>query len=144
MFPNLFRRIAIVVLVALSLSLSAYNVFGLLRSPGTQPAKQDEVSNWESRMQPIKHKLPPGTTYVGYLADEDLRPVWAPTNDELVEFDLTRYSLIPIVVQHGVKYPWIIGNFSAKNFDGWLTHAIGAHTIDDLGSGIYLIHRAAK
>jgi len=140
MLPNLFRRIAIVVLVVLSLSLSAYNAFGL----ATQPAGRDYVSMWESRLQPIKRKLPAGTTYVGYVADEDLRPVWSPTNGELVEFDLTRYTLIPVVVQHGIKLPWIIGNFSAKNFDHWLTHVLGAHTLDDLGSGIYLIHRAEK
>lgn len=144
MFPIVFRRISVIMLVVVSLSFSAYNIFSLFQNGNFQSKATDYVSNWERRMQPVKRKLPAGTANVGYVADEDLRTVWAPTNGEMVEFDLTRYALIPLVVQHGVKYPWIIGNFSSKNFENWLTSSIGAYQIEDLGSGIYLIHRAAK
>ncbi len=136
MFPIVIRRIAVIVFVALSLWLSATTLLMGCRVRRVQ----DDPSNWENRLQAVKQKLPAGTQYVGYIADETLRGQ-APTNGELVEFDLTKYALSPVIVHRGVKYPWIIGNFSARNFDGWLKSLIGAYEIQDLGSGIYLIHR---
>ncbi len=141
MFPIAFRRVAVVLLVIISLSLSVYNLFNLLQ---TQPKVTDDVSNWESRIQPVKQKLPAGIDYLSYLDDSNLREVRSQTKGELVEFYLTQYALSPIIVRRGVKYPWIIGNFSSKNFTGWLKSSIGAYQIEDLGSGIYLIHRAAQ
>jgi len=133
-----------ILLIALGLSLSAINLFNLIQDRNSQPGKQDDVSNWESRLQPIKQKLPPGTNYIGYVADENLRAVWSPADGEIVEFYLTQYALSPVVVRRGVKYSWILGNFSSKDFGSWLAHSIGAYEIEDLGSGIYLIHRVAK
>ena len=120
--------------------LSATNLFNLIQNRNTAP---DDVSKWESRLQPLKEKLPAAATEIGYLADEDLRN-GLPTNGELVELYLTQYTLSPVIVRRGSDYAWIIGNFSAKNFAGWLKTTIGAYEIQDLGSGIYLIHRAKQ
>lgn len=144
MFPIAFRRVSVLLLIALSLSLSVYNIFGLIKSWDSQSVVKDYVSGWESRLQSAKQRIPRGTEYVGYIADEDLREVWSPTNGELVEFDLTKYALIPIIVRHGVEYSWVIGNFSSKHFASWLRSSIGTYEIEDLGSGIYLIHRALR
>ena len=73
MFPLVIRRIAVIVFVALSLWLSATNLFNGLQS---RRSGQDDPSNWENRLQAVKQKLPAGTQYVGYIAElwAHLRP----------------------------------------------------------------------
>lgn len=131
-------------LIILCLSLNIYNLFGLIKKWDFKSVSRDYVSSWDNHLQLLKQKLPPDTQYVGYVADENLQGIRSPTTHELFDFDLTEYALIPIIVRRGLNYPWIIGNFSSKNFEGWLRNSIGTYDIEDMGSGIYIIHRVQR
>ena len=141
MFLLKIRRITIIAFVALSILLSATNLFNLIQNRKTAP---DDISKWESHLQPVKQKIPANITTLGYLADEDLHQ-GAITNGEVVEFFLTQYTLSPLIIRRGSQYSaWIIGNFSNKDFESWLKTVVGAYVMEDMGFGIYLIHRVKK
>ena len=154
------RRGPVVLLVALSLLFSAYNLFVLIEKQDPRAAEKNEVSIWENRLHPLKQELPAGVDTLGYLAEWDLPshqlppgierkgymtewdlPVQYRQIDQLNEFRLTKYVLAPVVVDRGFDTPWIIGNFSSAKFKNWLQDTIGNYEITDVGGGIYLIHR---
>jgi hypothetical protein len=155
------RRAAVILLVVLSLSFSAYNLFSLVKHWDSQAAEKNEVSIWENRLHPLKQELPPGTENVGYLAEWDIdnqqqfpagtgyETIWDLPNeqgksDQINEFRFTKYVLAPVIVNRGFDYQWIIGNFSKRKFEKWLQKMIGNYEIKDIGGGIYLIHRLQK
>jgi hypothetical protein len=141
------RRASFVLLIALSLLFSAYNLFRLFQSWNPQAEEKNEVSIWENRLKPIKEKLPPNTRYVGYIAEWDVPGMPYGKTDQSHEFNLTKYTLAPVIVHRGVEYPWLIGNFgnlSSKKVELWLSDSIGGYEIENIGGGIYLIHRVEK
>ena len=66
------RRGPVVLLVALSLLFSAYNLFVLIEKQDPRAAEKNEVSIWENRLHPLKQELPAGVDTLGYLAEWDL------------------------------------------------------------------------
>ncbi len=157
------RRVSVIALVTISLSFSAYRLFTLAQRWNPQAAEKNEVSVWENRLNSIKHELPADVDHVGYLAEWDFPEQQLPPGiertgyttewdlpaqyrqpDTLNEFRLTKYVLAPIIVDRGIDYPWIIGNFSAYKFKPWLKDTVGNYEIKEIGGGIYLIHRIQK
>jgi len=144
MVLNLIRRISVIALVGLCLYFGTQRLFG----PGwannneAQLAAMNEVSIWENRFDTVRHSLPAGVDRVGYISDADL-PNAVVSADQTNEFRLTRYVMAPVVVNMGVDYPWIIGNFSSNTgFKPWLTSKIGSsYKIESFSGGIYLIHK---
>jgi hypothetical protein len=97
-------------------------------------------------MQKVAAALPPHVHIVGYLEGADLNSSIA--GPEQAEFYLTQYGLAPTVVQPGPDYEWIVGNFGnvlrAADIRSALDRKFGTYTIQDLGFGIYLIHRPLR
>lgn len=139
-----FRQITLILLVFISLSFSAYDLFGSIRNFDPSRVGKDEVSSWENRLHPIKQELPVGTLTVGYLGEWDLPGGQSGLTDQLHEFNLTIYALAPVIVRRGGNYVWIVGNFGTKAFEPWLQGVIGKHVTQDIGGGIYLIHKVQK
>ena len=138
------RQVALVLLVGFCLLFSTYNLMGLLHTWNPALAGKDEISSWENRLHPLKQKLPPGTAYVGYLGEWDLPGVQYSMTDQLHEFNLTIYALAPVIVRRGSNYAWIVGDFGSREFEPWLRNSIGNYKIEDIGGGIYLIHKVKK
>lgn len=147
MFFVFFRRLLVIVLVAISLTFGVYHSFLLFQIWDPQAGVKDEVSVWENRMQPIKGNLPPAVTTVGYLAEWDMPGVVYGKTDQFHEFNLTVYSLAPLIVRRGAEAEWIVGNFGSqptKKIEAWLNTLLGSYKLEALGSGIYLIHRVKQ
>lgn len=143
----MIRRISFILLITLSLVFSAYQTLALYRSWNPLAAEKNEVSLWENRLQPLKAKLPPDVTQVGYLAEWDIPGAVYGHTDQFHEFNLTVYTLAPLIVRRGADSAWIVGNFgtlSAKKFEPWLKTAVGSYTLQEISGGIYLIHRVEE
>lgn len=141
------RRISFLLMIALCLIFSAYQSFVLYRHFRPSAAETNEVSAWENRLQPLKAKVPSDTMQVGYLAEWDIPGAVYGQTDQFHEFNLTVYSLAPLIVRRGAQSNWIVGNFgtlSPKKFEPWLRVAVGSYTLQEISGGIYLIHRAEK
>ena len=94
----------------------------------------DDVSRWESRIAPIKAKIPPGVSRVGYVSEDP----------EGNEFILTQYALIPLVLKKGQDPEWMIGNdanHSGKKILRLLDGDTSEYDLESFGFGLYLIHR---
>ena len=138
------RRASLILLLVISLSFSAYSLFGMARSWNSSLIGRDEVSNWENRFHPLKQQLPVGIEQVGYLSERDMPTGHFSGTDQSHEFNLTIYAMAPVIVRRGANSEWIIGNFGTRKFEAWLQGAIGAHETENIGGGIYLIHRVNK
>jgi hypothetical protein len=93
--------------------------------------RTDEISLWESRMAPIKAKIPAGVTRVGYVT-EDV---------QYNEYYLTQYALIPLVLERSQSPEWLVANDSGRNVLRLLNGETSAYEIESFGFGLYLIHR---
>lgn len=147
MLPLLIRRIALILFITLSLAFSGYQTWVLARSWNPQAAEKNEVSVWENRLQPIKAKLPATVRQVGYLAEWDIPGATYGYTDQFHEFNLTVYTLAPLIVRRGAESEWLMGNFgtrSLKKIEPWLQSVLGNYTLQEIGGGIYLIHRGQK
>ena len=165
MLLTIIRRISVVLLVGLSLFFSAQNLSPLWKAKNPQAAVQrilqlfgagnskvaakNEISIWENRFDSVKQGLPAGVDHVGYVSDGDLDLPSAQNSDsgQINEFRMTRYVMAPVIVQEGIDYPWIIGNFSSintKRLKSWLLDKVGNCDVQEFSGGIYLIHKAQK
>lgn len=97
---------------------------------------------WEERMKSIRENLPPNIFIVGYLESTDIFPSDKYDDAELF---MTQYGMAPVVLRMGYEFEWIIGNFGnaipLQSIESWLDQRLGNYTIQNLGFGIYLIHR---
>ncbi len=138
------RRLSFVLLIIVSLSFSAYTTYTSLRHFRPNAGEQNEVSVWENRMQPIREKLPPDVTEVGYLAEWDIPGATYGQTDQYHEFNLTVYSMAPYIVRRGAEHDWVLGNFGnvlIKKIDPWLRASLGNYEIVATSSGLYLMHQ---
>jgi hypothetical protein len=144
MLLTIVRRVAVFVLVGISLLFSAYNLFISAKSQDPDAAAKNEVSIWENRFESLKRELPTNVGHVGYISESDLPDGQYSTIDQFNEFQLTRYVLSPVIVVRGVDFPWIIGNFSSRKFKAWLQNEIGDYRLQEFSGGIYLIHKVQQ
>ena len=127
------RQWAAVLFVVFTSLISGYYSFFV--NPPKVLIQNDGAANWEERMQPVREHLPATIREVGYVSDlEDTALIQ--------EYSLTKYALAPVVVRKGVEFEWIIGNFTQPGFESTLNEQIpSGYVIQNLGFGIYLIHR---
>jgi hypothetical protein len=107
------------------------------------PPPQNYVTKWEHDIIPLKEKIPAGQARLGYLADSDLKPDSA-SQDQYIFYDLTQYSLAPIIIDKGMKNEWIILYTSEPKPKAWLdAHLQSPYTIESAGYRFFLIHQTA-
>ena len=137
-----FIRIAAVIgLVLFSLYATVQNGLFVRQLSEKDSSKLDQVSNWETRLKPVLSHLPPDVTILGYVADWDLPDVQYNLVDQDQEYVLTQYALAPRMIEPGIEYEWIIGNFVEPSYRVWLDAKVGHYKLFQFGKGIFLIHR---
>ena len=136
-----FRWIAIIALAGCLFYSSIVLMQNAKEIADSGPGAGDFVTGWEERMERVKSKLPNDVSLVGYVTDADLPGMETDPIDQDNEYMLSQYSLTPIRVVPGLEAEWIIGNFTVPDFQVWLDQSLGEYEINNLGYGIYLIHR---
>jgi len=92
----------------------------------------DDTTHWVNRFEQLKKDIPSNVRFVGYIAEDP----------QHVEFILTQYAIIPLVLQNGTGPEWIIANFPGQNIQSVLRNSgIEYDAIKDYGFGIYLVHK---
>jgi hypothetical protein len=93
----------------------------------------DSVSLWENRLAGLKSQIPQAVTRVGYISSDP----------EHIEFYLTQYTLIPIILERGTNPDWIIANYPAKTIHIVLRKQLDLeqYAVDNFGYGLYLVHK---
>lgn len=130
-------------LALLSLAMAVYQSAQTIINRSWADRSSDMVSKWDERIQTLRQALPPGTTHVGYLNSSTIDKSTAAFDGE--ELFLMQYSIAPVILEVGTGHPWIIGNFNKDTkFRPWLNTVIKKYTVQNLGSGLYLIHNLDK
>jgi hypothetical protein len=93
----------------------------------------DDVTRWENRLAELKSQIPPNVDTVGYLS----------ADPQSIEFYLTQYTIIPMVLQHGTVPDWIIANYPGKTIQIVLQKQLDTekYAIENFGHGLYLVHK---
>jgi len=138
---RVFRGFTVIALVFYIFYSSFALVQGAVEIEDAGLGAGDFVSGWEKRMEKVKKRLPDDVALIGYVADSDLPGVEVNPIDQDNEYMLSQYSLIPIKVVPGLEAEWILGNFTVPDFQTWLDQSLDEYEIENLGYGIYLIHR---
>jgi hypothetical protein len=73
---------------------------------GRKKTQGVELARFKQRMSPLSGALPPDAT-VGYVSD--LKP--DPTLRSQLEYRMTQYALVPVMVEDGSNYAYVVGNF---------------------------------
>lgn len=101
----------------------------------------EPVADWEQRMAPLKRALPISRGFVGYVSDSSVACFDCLNIDDQIEFTLTQYALAPIIVNKGIDYEWVIGNFGKGTYPAWAQNYTGQFAVQHFPYGIYLLHR---
>ena len=101
----------------------------------------EPVADWEVRMAPLKKVLPISQGYIGYVSDSSAACFDCLNVDDQIEFALTQYALAPIIVNKGIDYEWVIGNFGKGTYAAWAQDHGGEFAAQHFPYGIYLLHR---
>lgn len=142
------RRFFSYVLAVLCLLGDGFQLSAQVKTFEPANASNNVVSSWEMQMNPVRQTLPPDVFIAGYLESSDIPD--SLRGFYINEFFMTQYALAPVVLKRGTEQNWIIGNFgkkkqlSPKVVKRWLDGQLGNYSIQDFGSGIYLIHRLEK
>jgi len=140
------RRSLPFVLTAFLLISEARLLLESLRMPEGPDRPLEAAISWDARMQSVIAALPSDVRVVGYLEAADL-DASVPRQD-VAEFYLTQYALAPVVLKDGADYDWIVGNFGAElqktELPSILDRMLVSYSLQDLGFGIYLIHRPSR
>ena len=107
------------------------------------PPPQNYVTKWEHDIIPLKEKIPAGQARLSYLADWDLKPDSA-SSDQYIFYYLTQYSLAPTFIDTNMKNEWIILYTSEPKPKAWLDAHLRAYTIESAGYRFFLIHQTAS
>jgi hypothetical protein len=93
----------------------------------------DDVTSWENRLAGLKSKIPFKEGRVGYISGDP----------QMVEFILTQYAILPLVLQGGTDTEWIIANYPGRPIHLILEKKFPAdsYSVENYGYGLYLIHK---
>lgn len=98
-------------------------------------AYRDQISRYESRLQPLIALLPPQST-IGYLTSPDM-----PFETAKLRYGLAKYALCPVLVDWSDDHDLIVGDFlNAAD----VTAALTRHPVivlKDFGNGVVLLQR---
>lgn len=140
------RRYFPFLLTAILLLSAGWHLPTILRSFKVAEVSNDPATAWDAHMRMVADALPSDVSGVGYLDSSDLDP--SIHRAVSPEFYLTQYGLAPTVVYTGADHDWIVGNFgktlTPREIRNALNQKLGSYSIQDYGSGIYLIHRTVK
>lgn len=124
--PRSHHCVAIVVPIFLfACLLSSARLIG--DAPLRRLHSPDAVSMRSDQRFAVLKQLLPDHGVVGYLGD---------SADATADYYLTQYALAPLVVEHSINHPLIVGNFPSSRPD------LAAHRlriIRDFGSGVLLL-----
>lgn len=136
---NRIRTYAPMGLAILSLVAAAYYLYDSLNSK-SYDMRNEMVSRWDERIQPLREALPADLHQVGYVDNSlilDDRSAF-----DVEEYFLMQYSVAPVAMQLGIEHEWIIGNFDKDSgYQSWLDAQIGTYEIQYFGFDLYLIRR---
>ena len=92
----------------------------------------DDVTRWENRLAQLKSDLPANAGVIGYISGDP----------QGIEFNLTQYAIIPLVLQRGINSEWIIVNYPDKAIHLILQkYGLENYAVEKYGYGLYLIHK---
>lgn len=92
----------------------------------------DDVTRWENRFAQLKSDIPANASVIGYISGDP----------QDIEFNLTQYAIIPLVLRRGSNSEWIIVNYPSKAIHLVLQkHGLENYTVLKYGYGLYLIHK---
>ncbi len=92
----------------------------------------------QERFGPLRAILPRGGL-VGYISDS------APARGEIDrEVFVVRYTLAPLIVMEGTRYPYVIGNFHRLDPDLQTGQKQGLRLVKNLGNGVILFRSDAQ
>lgn len=135
----IFRALIVLTLIY---SMTAGIYYSTVVTGDYSNGRRDYVSNWESRLIDLKREIPASEKGVGYISDWDMVGY---DKDVYIELVLTKYTLAPILVEKSLNHEWIVANSTSSEFLGWVAAQITEpYTIQDFGSGIYLIHKGVQ
>lgn len=99
---------------------------------GREKPQGTELAAFKKRISPLRGSLPPDAA-VGYISD--LTP--DPSLRSVLELRMTQYALVPVMVEDGPNYAYVIGNFHGPL--PVRTPEIQQLTIlKDFGNGVFL------
>jgi len=99
--------------------------------------KEDFIARYVERFTPLKRLLP-SHGVVGYTTGREVDNIYLSGN-ETAKYYLAQYALIPVVVDYGTHYRFVIGNFD-RPFDEVKDLIKGnVAPVEDLGNGVVLL-----
>ena len=98
------------------------------------------ISQYESRLKPIKDDLPSSVDVIGYLdntfiANESAQP------DIAAEYAITQFSMSPTIIQRGNQHEFILLNMTKDYFEIWFEKESENYNISFYGFNLYLAQR---
>ena len=100
----------------------------------------EPVAEWERRFARLKEVFPLTRGVVGYISDPDVSGYPYGPDDEL-EFNLTQYTMAPLIIHKGTNFEWIIGVLSNSVYQDWAQSHGAEFKSTFYKYNIYLIHR---
>jgi hypothetical protein len=120
------RVVAVAALCVLSTGRFASQTAGADSSGGGQIS----ISEYENRFRDVRNILPERGV-IGYLSDGG--------HDETLSYYLTQYALAPVVVDHSLQHPLVVGNFTDRSATRARTWPHDLVVVQDFGNGIVLL-----
>jgi hypothetical protein len=105
----------------------------------------DLVQAWEDRMLPVRQALPRDVYVSGYQQNSDIPEIAA--IDDPNGFFMSQYAAAPVVLMPAFGQEWTVGYFRGlpiRSVRALVGRRLEMFTIQDFGSGFYLIHRSGK
>ncbi len=135
-----YAALFVLVVVALFSNLSH---FARTRDMAPSTAERpDGITDWDNRLSRLRNDLPV-FGHVGYVADWDI-PGQKGSSDLDMEYRLTQYALLPLVVERGSTDKFVIGNITVAQVDKTLETLFNVYTLKHYGFGIYLMRNNDK
>lgn len=133
-------RAQVGILVAASLSLWGAVCFYRVEAVKQQP-DQFLVGFQIDRYKPLREVVPENAM-VGYVTDVDVTG----TDDNVAFREMiytgTQYALIPRIVRQGTGQPWVIGDFTKRDYLDSARKLPGLAVERDFGRGVVLFRKA--
>ena len=137
------RRILQRVILAGIIVASIYFGFQNLRAAiAVGNLKDDPVTAWEVRFQPVKKLLPFKRGAIGFLQNSDVLGTVS-DNNEQGEYTLTQYTMSPIILVRGDSEEWTIASLNNKAYQIWSQSNHGEFRVIPLKDDLYLLQRLA-
>ena len=102
--------------------------------------KDDPVTAWEVRFQPVKKLLPFKRGAIGFMQNSDVLGTVS-DNNEQGEYTLTQYAMSPIILVRGDNQEWNLAEWNNAVYQTWSQSNHGQFRVTPLKYNLYLLHR---